>query len=98
MIRLSTTVVRNLIPQVSKKIQSKLQALPKQVHTEFVKQTPIDTGNARRKTRLIGDTIHARYPYARRLDKGWSKQAPDGMIKPTRLWMRKRIQQILRNK
>jgi len=45
--------------------------------------TPIRTGNARRNTSLTGNTIRARYPYAERLDTGYSKQAPDGMVNPT---------------
>lgn len=49
----------------------------------FLRETPIDKGNARRKTRLKNDEIHADYPYARRLDKGYSDQSPDGMTKPT---------------
>ena len=32
---------------------------------------------------LIQDTIVADYPYARKLDKGSSKQAPQGMTDPT---------------
>jgi hypothetical protein len=39
-------------------------------------------GNARRKTTLKNDTIHANYAYATRLDNGWSKQSPNGMSKP----------------
>lgn len=49
----------------------------------FKKITPIDTGNAQRQTiKQNPDTIFARYPYARRLDLGYSKQAPTGMSKP----------------
>jgi hypothetical protein len=41
-------------------------------------------GNAKRKTRLKGDTIHADYPYAKRLDEGYSKQNNGvGMTEPT---------------
>jgi hypothetical protein len=40
-------------------------------------------GNARRKTKLQGNEIQADYPYAKRLEEGWSTQAPDGMTKPT---------------
>jgi hypothetical protein len=47
------------------------------------KGTPVDTGNARNNTKLSGDKILAQYPYARRLNDGYSKQAPDGMSKPT---------------
>lgn len=82
-----------------KSIQAKLNKLPAEIHTTFVGVTPKKTGNARRKTRLIANrTIRAGYPYARRLDNGYSKQAPQGMIKPTKLWARKRLKQILRKK
>lgn len=40
-------------------------------------------GNARRKTTLKNNTIDANYPYAKRLDEGYSSQAPDGMTEPT---------------
>jgi len=49
----------------------------------FVDNTPIKTGNARRNTDLKGDEIHADYPYATRLDNGWSRQSPQGMVEPT---------------
>ena len=49
----------------------------------FKDQTPIDRGNARRNTRKTKTTIVGDYPYAARLDEGWSKQAPKGMTEPT---------------
>jgi len=57
--------------------------LAKEAYNYFVSITPIDSGNARRNTSLQGDEIHASYPYAKRLDQGWSKQAAQGMTKPT---------------
>lgn len=54
--------------------------------------TPIDSGNARRNTKLSGDSILAQYPYATRLNDGYSKQAPDGMSKPTDDYMKKYIE------
>jgi hypothetical protein len=54
--------------------------------------TPIDTGNARRNTKLSGDSILAQYPYAKRLNEGYSKQAPDGMSKPTDDYIKKYIE------
>ena len=51
---------------------------------DFLKsKTPIRSGNARSRTRLKGDEIHSNYPYAGRLDEGWSKQAPSGFTEPT---------------
>lgn len=49
----------------------------------FLKNTPIRSGNARRNTSKQGSEIRASYPYAQRLDNGWSRQSPDGMVRPT---------------
>lgn len=59
------------------------EKIAKEVFNYFKGITPKDKGNARRNTTLNGDTIHANYPYATRLDNGYSKQAKDGMSKPT---------------
>jgi hypothetical protein len=59
------------------------ESIAKEVFDYFVNITPIDNGNARRRTKLNGDTIHANYAYATRLNDGYSNQAKDGMSKPT---------------
>lgn len=71
------------------------KAMP-QLYAEFVKITPIDTGNARNNTTLNGNIIEANYPYAERLDEGWSKQAPNGMVEPTVELAQKIIPQIVK--
>lgn len=76
--------------------QSQLDRLPQEAYDFFVKTTPKRTGNARRSTRLRGDTIQANYAYAQRLDEGWSRQAPDGMTKPTEAYVQRRLDQIIR--
>lgn len=81
-----------------KRIQKKLAQVPKEAFKEFVSDTPIRSGNARRKTKLKGKTIVADYPYAKRLDEGYSKQSPDGMTKPTEAFIQKRVAQILKGK
>jgi hypothetical protein len=89
------------VQQVSnklKKIQQKLDKVPKEAHKVFVANTPIRTGNARSKTKLQKESIKANYPYAKRLDEGWSKQSPKGMVEPTLAYIRKRIKQILTGK
>ena len=45
--------------------------------------TPYRTGNAKNNTFRSGKTIQASYPYAGRLDEGYSNQAPQGMSGPT---------------
>ena len=58
-------------------------ALARKAHPEFVRNTPIKKGQARRKTVLRGSEIQANYPYAGALENGHSDQAPEGMTKPT---------------
>jgi hypothetical protein len=45
--------------------------------------TPYRTGNAKNNTYRSGKTIQASYPYAGKLDEGYSRQAPNGMTGPT---------------
>jgi deoxyribose-phosphate aldolase len=49
----------------------------------FYRNTPIKTGNARSHTYKGTNEIDAAYPYAKRLDHGWSRQSPAGMVAPT---------------
>lgn len=50
----------------------------------FKSRTPVKSGNARRKTTLDSNkNIRAKYAYAGVLDSGSSRQAPQGMVKPT---------------
>lgn len=76
--------------------QSQLDRLPAEAYNFFVKTTPKRTGNARRKTQLRKNEIQANYPYAQRLDEGWSKQAPDGMTEPTSKYIAARLDKIIR--
>lgn len=77
---------------MSGEIALRLQQIQKDITAEamadegfkyFRKITPFKTGNAKRNTFLNKDTIEAVYPYARRLDEGYSPQARDGMTRPT---------------
>lgn len=59
---------------------------------EFKDITPYRSGNARRNTRTTDRTIEADYPYAERLDNGWSKQNGGvGMTRPTLEWIGKNL-------
>jgi hypothetical protein len=66
----------------------------KNAYNFFVNETPEDTGNAKRHTYLKGTTIVADYPYAERLDTGWSNQSPDGMTKPTEEFIIREINRL----
>lgn len=70
--------------------------LPEQAYKEFVKNTPKDTGNARNKTKLQKNTIVADYPYSQRLDDGYSKQSPKGMVEPTEQWIQQEVDRRLK--
>lgn len=64
----------------------------------YKKTTPIDTGNARRNTTYsrASKTITSAYPYGARLDDGYSKQAPRGMVDPSLEYFESQLQRILR--
>lgn len=82
-----------------KKVGTKLNNVPNDAYVFFVKQTPVRSGNARRNTKLQNKTeIQANYPYAQRLDQGYSKQSPKGMVQPTIDFIRKRVKEILAGK
>jgi hypothetical protein len=104
---MSVMLTVNTLSSSIAKIQRNLSKLPLEAYQEFRKNTPVKTGNARRKTRLKGKTIEANYPYAEVLDKGrhmtrrgmrGSDQAPVGMTKPTEAFIKKRMKQILKGR
>lgn len=94
MIKVDVSVGNNNISTGIAKIKQQLRQFPQQAHDEFVSLTPRRSGNAQRSTRLVNDVIHADYPYAQRLDSGWSKQAPNGMTIPFGRWMQKKLKSI----
>jgi hypothetical protein len=73
--------INKRINQLTTQLQS--DKLAAAAYKYFRDHTPIKSGNARRNTHLVRDTIEADYRYAQRLDTGWSKQAPSGMTRPT---------------
>jgi galactokinase len=77
-------------------ISNKLGNLPKEAYEVFVKNTPVQKGNARRNTVLRNQQIQANYPYAKRLNEGYSKQAPNGMVEPTQNFVQERVSKIVK--
>jgi hypothetical protein len=75
--------VTNNTAQMFKQMAELPAAVAKRAHEYFVAITPRRSGNARRNTKLIKNTIDANYSYASDLDDGKSKQAPQGMSEPT---------------
>lgn len=79
-----------------KDLVDRLDTLPREAYAEFIKNTPKRSGNARRNTRLNDTKIVADYPYSQRLDEGYSKQAPNGMVQPTEQWIQKEVDRRLK--
>lgn len=91
-------VSNNISPSVNRKLQQ-LKSIPPKAYDFFKRTTPIRTGNARNKTNYNskpnGGTIRSDYPYANRLNEGYSRQAPDGMTKPTISKIRQLVKRVL---
>lgn len=79
-----------------KKVVQQIEDIPEEAYDYLVSITPKQSGNARRKTRLRDNEIQLRYPYAERLDNGWSKQAPKGMSEPTLRHLQKNKKKLVR--
>jgi hypothetical protein len=95
---MSVTLKSNKLTPSLLTIERKLALVPKEAYAQFVADTPVRSGNARRRTKLVGNKIVAGYNYAKKLDEGFSKQAPEGMTRPTEEFIKNRIAAILRGK
>ena len=91
-------VISDKITPDTKAKQKQLATVPGDAYLQFRAHTPVKTGNARSRTILKKDTIVGAYPYAQRLDDGYSKQAPDGMSRPTEAYIKKRLDAIMKRK
>jgi hypothetical protein len=87
---------RNTITNSLGQVRRRFSTLPKLAYQHWRKVTPKRSGNARKKTKLQRDVIVARYPYAKRLDEGWSKQARRGMFQPTFEFIKRTTRRMLR--
>ncbi len=85
----------NAVSKMFEQAEKVAKTLPKEALDYFVDSTPIRSGNARRSTRLRGNTIDADYNYAERLDEGYSRQSPKGMTGPTEKFLQKRIDDLI---
>lgn len=83
------------------RIQRELETLAPGAYKTWVDNTPVRSGNAKRKTRLrqtaVGKgEIDANYDYAVPLDQGRSRKSPQGMSRPTLAWLNKALRRIMR--
>jgi hypothetical protein len=95
----------NIVDRLNKVLSTlNSQNIAKEAYTKFKDVTPVKSGNAKRSTKLQGNTINADYAYANVLDKGrhmtrrglrGSEQAPTGMTEPTIKHIRDYVKQKL---
>lgn len=92
---MTVKITRDTVTLKLKALIDDIEDMPAEAHRVWLKNTPKRTGNARKRTKLKGNTINANYGYAQPLDEGWSKQSPEGMFKPTvehlKKWLKKKV-------
>lgn len=98
-------MANNIVDRLNKVLSTlNSQNIAKEAFTKFKDVTPVKSGNAKRSTKLQGNTINADYAYANVLDKGrhmtrrgmrGSDQAPKGMTEPTIKHIRDYVKQKL---
>lgn len=93
---MSIRLVSDRITPSLRRLEKQLVNLPRLMHQEWLRNTPVASGNAKRQTTLNDKTITARYDYAQRLDRGYSKQNPRGMSEPVREFIQRYLNQVLR--
>jgi len=79
--------VKNAVDDLQMIAQTEMQSIADDIQQIAVTKTLIKTGRARRnwdnrKSRQ-GFTIENKVPYIGRLEEGYSKQAPKGILQPT---------------
>ena len=66
-----TKLKDDITPDLERIQEQLMRKLPKKGLAYLKNLTPVDSGNAKRKTKLIrGNTIHMDYPYADVIDEG----------------------------
>lgn len=71
--------------------------LPEFAEKTMQSNTPIRSGNARRNTKLRGNTVVADYPYAQRLEDNSSPQTQgQGIITPTEQAIQREVDRRLK--
>jgi hypothetical protein len=95
------TKQRDTITASLDRITRELETIGPGAYKEWLANTPVRSGNARRRTQQVQTgpnrtLINANYPYAVPLDQGRSRQAPKGMAQPTLSWIRRQLRRIIR--
>ena len=87
MLRIVAIGTRAVMNGLKKTARSLLYKVAEDALVEAKKQTPIDKGTARRNWKIQHGNkevlVYNRLPYIEELERGRSKQAPRGILKPT---------------
>jgi len=87
MLKISVKGINQTISNLKKTFDEINQENAAMAESVVKKNTPIRSGNARRNWNKQVDKqgweLSNRVPYIERLDNGWSKQAPQGITKPS---------------
>ena len=93
---MSVKINKNTMQPSLARITQELENITSVAYRTWVENTPVRSGNARRRTRLQGNTIRADYDYAVPLDQGRSRQSQKGMEAPTERAIVREVRRILR--
>lgn len=84
MLSITITGSQETVAELQQKIDRFISAAAQELESQLVPRTPIDTGRARRgwQQRQSGysRTVENQVPYIGALEKGRSKQAPNGFV------------------
>lgn len=87
MARVEVTGINLVMRDIQRIVEHEIRSYRDDVETTARAKTPIKTGNARRnwkkRSTKQGFEVENRVPYIERLDEGYSKQAPRGIVGPT---------------
>lgn len=87
MAKVKFTVSKADLRKLEQRVDRAIDNATEDTYTFFKAETPVRSGNARNKTKYKESrkkaVIDANYPYAKRLDEGYSRQSPRGMSKPS---------------
>lgn len=86
--------VRDKMTLSLQKLDREIRSIMPKAYKVWVQNTPKDQGSAKSKTFLKGNTIHANYQYAEKLDDGYSAKSPNGMSQPTTDFITKQIKSL----
>lgn len=87
MITVNVTNGTKVITDLKKDLGQRVRLVAEDLFTELKRFTPIKSGRARRGWSLSGGKnkyrATNRLPYIERLDRGYSKQSPEGITRPS---------------